>query len=62
MNSNISEIGIIDEINNPFAVNRPSWIEQAYGLTKHRKAQLLPLFNMTKDNILHTVLKMRQNM
>lgn len=45
-------IGIIDEVKNPFSRNRQSWIEQGYGLTKHRKAQLLPLLNMQTKQIL----------
>jgi len=52
MKNNIGEDGIIDEVNNPFGKNRQSWIEQGYGLTKHRKAQLMPLLNMPKMQIL----------
>lgn len=52
MKPNIDEIGIIDEVKNPFGRNRQSWIEQGYGLTKHRKAQLMPLLNMRTMQIL----------
>jgi hypothetical protein len=45
MNINIDEIGIIDEVNNPFAINRNDWISQAFGLTVHRQTQLMPLLN-----------------
>lgn len=52
MKNTIGETGIIDEVNNPFGRNRQSWIEQGYGLTKHRKAQLMPLLNMQTEQIL----------
>ena len=42
MKNIIGEGGIIDEVKNPFSRNRQSWIEQGYGLTKHRRAQLSP--------------------
>lgn len=48
----INEVGIINEINNPFASNRQYWIQQGCGFTKHRKTQLHPLLNISKDNIL----------
>lgn len=52
MKNIIGEVGIIDEVKNPFSRNRQSWIEQGYGLTKHRKAQLMPLLNMQAKQIL----------
>ena len=44
------ENGIIDKINNPFALE--SWIKQGYGLTLRRQDQLKPLFGKTIGEIL----------
>ncbi|MDP3644342.1 MAG: hypothetical protein Q8S54_14280 [Bacteroidota bacterium] len=51
MNINIDKIGIIDEVNNPFGVNKNDWIRQAFGLTKHRRTQLMPLLNKNTDEV-----------
>jgi hypothetical protein len=55
MNKNNAEIGITDEIQNPFAKNRSSWIEQDFGLTEHRRAQLLRLLNLSVGEIIDNI-------
>lgn len=52
MNKNNAEIGIVDEIRNPFAKNRLSWIEQDFGLTEHRRVQLFRLLNLSIEDII----------
>lgn len=45
----MNQSGIIDLIRNPFVVN--DWINQGYGLTKHRSEQLANILFKTVDEI-----------
>ena len=51
MNLNIDDIGIIDEVNNPFGINKNDWISQACGLTEHRRTLLMPILNKNTDEV-----------
>ncbi len=50
-----SNTGIINELRNPFTKNRSSWIEQEFGLTEHRRAQLFSLLNLSIEEIIDDV-------
>lgn len=52
MKPNIDEIGIIDEVNNPFGRNKNDWIKKARGFTEHRRTQLMPLLNRNANEVL----------
>lgn len=49
MYSYMSQSGNIDLIRNPFAVD--SWINQSYGLTKHRASQLAQILLKSVEEI-----------
>lgn len=52
MKRNIYEVGIIDEVNNPFGRKKNDWIKQACGLTEHRRTQLIPLLGRNAEGVL----------
>ncbi|MDP3914202.1 MAG: hypothetical protein Q8R96_10755 [Bacteroidota bacterium] len=52
MKPNIDEIGIIDEVNNPFGKKKNDWKKQACGLTDYRRNQLMQLLNRNADEVL----------
>ena len=52
MKPNIDEVGIIDEVNNPFGRKKNDWIKKARRFTEHRRIQLIPLLGQNSDKIL----------
>lgn len=52
MKNDITKHGILVPSKNPFVENKYAWIEQGYGLTEHRKRQLLLLLDKTAQEIM----------